>query len=91
MKSKTNVLAIILTVSAVALGVLHLQLNTPANAGVAVSNRDFQLVTSPIVRGGDGLYILDNRTGFVALFAWDNARRTIELRDVRPMKDLMSR
>jgi len=58
-----------------------------SSAADAVKERDFTLVTSRMTQGGEGLYIVDNRTGMVAVFSWDNAARTIALRALRPVTD----
>jgi len=59
----------------------------PAAAADAVKERDFTIVTSRIVQGGEGLYIVDNRTGLMAVFTWDANARTIRLRDLKPVSD----
>ena len=40
-----------------------------------------------IQTGGDGLYILDNRTGQVAVFTYDPASRGVRARKVRNVAD----
>jgi hypothetical protein len=52
-----------------------------AKAADAVKDRDYQLVTAHSQQGGDVLYVVDNRTGQVACFAWDPASRTIVFKD----------
>ena len=41
----------------------------------AIKDRDYTLVTSRITQGGEGLYIVENRTGMMAVFTWDAASR----------------
>jgi len=57
---------------------------TPAFADV-IKDRDYQAVTAAIRQGGDGLFVIDNRTGKIGVFAYDNARKgivTLDIRDV---------
>ena len=46
-----------------------------------------EVVTAKVQNGGDGVYILDNRTGRFAVFTWDNGSRRLEPRTVRPLAD----
>jgi len=63
-------------------------INTPANAESAViKDRDYQMVTGHIVSGGDGLYILDNRTGFIVVLTYDPNVRGIRPRSVSSVLD----
>ena len=55
---------------------------TPVMADV-IKDRDYQAVTAPMVRGGDALYVIDNRTGNIGIFAYDNARKGIATLDVK--------
>jgi hypothetical protein len=58
-----------------------------AHAATAIKYRDYQLVTARVQRGGEGLYIADNRVGMLAVFTWDVSTRTIQVRAVRPITD----
>jgi hypothetical protein len=58
-----------------------------AEAQVAVKDRDYQVVTARIQGLGDGLYIVDNRTGQMAVFSYDPQTRSIRPRVVRPVID----
>src|SRR5277367_4674368 len=63
-------------------------INTPANAESAViKDRDYQMVTGHIVSGGDGLYIMDNRTGFIVVLTYDPNVRGIRPRSVSSVLD----
>jgi hypothetical protein len=53
----------------------------------AIKDRDYTLVTSRVQQGGQGLYIVENRTGMMAIFTWDPAARTVKVRAVRPIAD----
>jgi hypothetical protein len=78
----------ILSLTAVLMIVVHALLpGTPAAAQVAIKERDYQVVTARITTGGDGLYILDNRTGQVAVFTYDPASRGVRARTVRNVAD----
>jgi hypothetical protein len=76
----------ILTLSAVALMIANFAA-PPARADVAVIGRDYQLVTGALPSGGDGLYILDSRTGYIAVFVFDAGSRTLKPRAVRAVSD----
>lgn len=58
-----------------------------AFAGETIKDRDYQVVTARVQQGGEGLYILDNKSGQVAVFTWDVAARGIRLRAVRNVAD----
>jgi hypothetical protein len=55
---------------------------TPAMADV-IKDRDYQAVTALMSRGGDALYVIDNRTGKIGVFAYDNGRKGIATLDVQ--------
>lgn len=86
MNSKSLTIAT-LTITAVILAVANLLPlpNRTALAGETIKDRDYQVVTSRVQQGGEGLYIMDNRTGKVAVFTWDVASRSVKLRAVRPV------
>jgi hypothetical protein len=44
---------------------------TPANADQVIKDRDYQLITARGSAGGEGLYIMDERTGLMAVFFYD--------------------
>jgi hypothetical protein len=52
---------------------------SPASALVAFKDRDFQMVTARTQQQGDVLYLMDNRTGKIAVYSYDPATR-----DIRP-------
>jgi len=41
------------------------------------ANRDYQVVTCHGTSGSDDLYILDNRTGLLAIFMFDQSRKGV--------------
>jgi hypothetical protein len=77
----------ILTLSATLLAAAHWFVPTPAEAQVAVKDRDYQVCTARITTGGDGLYIMDNRTGQIAIFTYDPSSRSVRARAVRNVAD----
>ncbi|MGD1278673.1 MAG: hypothetical protein ABR964_15785 [Tepidisphaeraceae bacterium] len=76
----------ILTISAVALMIANF-VAVPLRADTAANSRDYQLVTARLQSGGEGLYILDNRTGLMAIFTYDTGTRSLRPRAVRPIAD----
>jgi hypothetical protein len=76
----------VLTITAVLLFVAQFLPLRTARAD-AIKDRDYTLVTSRITQGGEGLYIVENRTGMMAVFTWDAASRTVKVRAVRPIAD----
>ena len=84
---KKNLSIAALSVTALLLGVAHWFAPQPARAAEAVKERDYQIVTARVQQGGDGLYILDNRTGQLAVFTYDPAARAVRPRQVRPIAD----
>jgi hypothetical protein len=58
-----------------------------ADAAFAVKDRDYQVITVPSVGGGDAVYIVDNRTGLMAVFAFDNRARVLRPKQVRAVQD----
>ena len=77
----------ILTLTAVMLVAAHWFVPAPATAQVAIKERDYQVVTARLATGGDGLYILDNRTGLVAVFTYDPSSRSVRARTVKAVGD----
>ncbi|MGA3067326.1 MAG: hypothetical protein ABSF29_10810 [Tepidisphaeraceae bacterium] len=76
----------LLTLSATALMIADFA-TEPAGAEVAVNSRDYQMATALMQNGSEGLYVLDNRTGMIAVFAYDNNTRTLRPRAVRAVAD----
>ncbi|MDB5320370.1 MAG: hypothetical protein JWN40_2001 [Phycisphaerales bacterium] len=59
----------------------------PADAAFAVKDRDYQVITVPSVGGGDTVYVVDNRTGLMAVLAFDNRARVLRPKQVRAVAD----
>jgi hypothetical protein len=86
MDKKTYAIGI-LSLGALVLVVANL-LVTPNRArasGVIASSRDYQVITSRVASGGDALYIVDNRTGMIAVFTYDTQTRRMVPRVVTPV------
>jgi len=77
----------VLTVSAVALMIANFVTPPAARADVAVNSHDYQAVTARIQGGGEGLYVIDNRTGLMAIMTYDPNSRTVIPRAARPVAD----
>ena len=82
MDSKTYSIGI-LSLTAVILLVANLVIPTPAGAEITVKDAGYTVATAPVQSGGDGLYIVDNGTGLMAVLTWDPASRTVRPRAVR--------
>jgi len=70
----------ILSLTAVILFVANLIVPPRAQADMAIKDRDYQAVTAHIQANDEGLYVLDNRSGLMALFSYDPNRKTLALR-----------
>ena len=57
---------------------------TPAEAAFAVKDRDYQVIVAQ-GQGSDAIYVVDNRTGVMAVFTYDNRGRVLRPRQVRPV------
>ena len=91
MDRKTFVIGV-LSIAALILAVANLMpIQQPAHAGVVVKDRDYQVVTARVQTGGDGLYIMDNKTGQVAVFTWDPGARQVRVRGVRNITEAFAR
>jgi hypothetical protein len=83
---RQNIAIVVLSLTAAVLLAAHV-LVQPAEAQVVIKDREYQLVTAKIQTGGDGLYILDIRTGQLAVFTYDPASRGVRARTVRNVAD----
>lgn len=86
MDSKTFSIGI-LSLTALVLIVANILVPHRASAEVVVNGQGYTVVTARVQQGGDGVYILDNRTGRFAVFTYDNGSRRLEPRTVRPLAD----
>jgi hypothetical protein len=83
---RSNIAIAILSATASFMLAAHL-FNQPTADAAVIKDRDYQVVTARVQAGGEGLYILDNRTGQVAVFTYDPATRNMRARQVRPVSD----
>ena len=85
MDKKTYTIGI-LSLTAVILFVANLLVPPPhALADFAIKDRDYQAVSARLQANDEGLYVLDNRSGNMAMFAYDPTTKTLAVRDVRPV------
>jgi len=86
---RQNIAIVMLSVTAALLLAANVFVQ-PADAMVVLKDRDYQVVTAKIATGGDGLYIMDIRTGQIAVFTYDPASRAVRARTVRNVADAFS-
>jgi hypothetical protein len=88
MNSKTLSIAV-LTVTAVILFIAQFIPVQPAMASqTTIKDRAYALVTTTSQRGGDLVYLVDNRSGQLAVFAWDANRKSFVPRTMGTMADV---
>ena len=58
----------VLTVTAIVLMVANF-VAKPVQAATAISGGGYQIATGHLASGGEAVYVLDNRTGVVAVFS----------------------
>lgn len=82
----------ILFLTAVVLFVANFMAPQPVEAthGVVNPGRDYQVVTAPEQSGGDALYVLNNRTGMLAVFTYDATTRRMVPRVVTPVSTALA-
>ena len=76
-----------LCATAVALLAANLMYPEPAAAAVAVKERDYTAVTGRTTKGGEALYLTDNRTGLLGVFVFDPGKRALQAVAVKPVSD----
>ena len=77
----------VLAIAALILLAANLMLPQPAVAEVAVKDRDYTAVTGRTTKGGDALFLTDNRTGMMAVFVYDPNARSLRALDVRSVTE----
>ncbi len=77
----------ILSLTALVLIIGNCLVPPKASAELSIQGQGYTVVTAKVQNGGDGVYILDNRTGRLAVFTYDNGSRRLEPRTVRPLAD----
>jgi hypothetical protein len=81
----------ILSLSATVLLLANYFTAQPAMALQTIKDRDFGMVTGSSQAGGDTLYVLDNRSGRVAIFAYSPAAHALVLKKVGDMTAAFAR
>ncbi len=81
----------ILSVSATVLLLANYFTAQPAQALVTIKDRDFSMVTGSSQAGGDTLYVMDNRSGRVAIFSYSPAAHALALKKVGDMPNAFAR
>ena len=84
---KKSFAAGVLSLTAVVLFVGNLMLPESATAAVTIKERDYTAVTGRTTKGGEALYLTDNRTGLLAVFVFDPGKRAITAVAVKPVAD----
>jgi hypothetical protein len=67
----------ILSLTATLLLVANYFAPSPASASLTIKDRDFSMVTARTQRGGDALYLLDNRSGKIAIYSYDPSSKVV--------------
>lgn len=75
----------ILSLTAVVLFAANLVVTPRASANFVVKDRDYQMVTANVAANDEGLYVLDNRSGMMALFSYNATAKSLQARDKRPI------
>jgi len=89
MEKKTFTISI-LSLTAVALIIANYFAPQPAQALMTIKDRDFAAVTARTQQSGDALYVLDNRSGRVAVFSYDPSTRSLQPRAFGDMSGLFA-
>ena len=84
---KNQTIISLLSLSAMVLLAANWLMPGRASGDVSVKERDYQMVTAPVENGGDALYILDVRSGQIAVFNYDPAARSVVAAGVRNASD----
>jgi hypothetical protein len=77
----------ILSLTALVLFVANLLTPARVQADFASKDRDYQAITARQQVGDEVLYILDSRSGAMAAFNYDPSRKSLVLRQVKPVQD----
>lgn len=77
----------LLSLTAIALLFGNLGAPQPAEAAQIVKGRDYQMITARTQQGDDGLYVVENRTGLMAVFLYNLKGQRVEPIVVKPIMD----
>lgn len=73
MDKKTYTIGILAVVAALLLVANLMPKSEPtAHGAFSIKDRNYQLVTARATKGGELLYVIDNLSGKVAVFVWEN-------------------
>ena len=64
----------------------HVMPEQQAMAGEAIDGRDYHMVTALAEDGSELLYVLEKRSGLLALLEWDPQTRNPSVRDIKPVQ-----
>jgi hypothetical protein len=62
----------------------------PAMATMSIKDRDFSMVTAHSQTGGDSLFVLDNRSGKVAVYFYDPSSKVVRPRGSGDMSKMFA-
>jgi hypothetical protein len=77
----------ILSLMAVILLVAVINKPQQVQAAEVVKGRDYTCVTARVAQGDDGLYVVDGKTGLMAVFIYNPGRRQLEPKAILPVAD----
>ena len=77
----------VLSLSAVILTAANLLQPQVADAAFVVKDNDYTAVTARVNKGGEALYILDNRTGNMVALTFEPGKGIVPLGQPRPLMD----
>ncbi len=60
--------------------------HTASTTYEAIQDNDYSMVTATAIQGGDALYVTDKRTGVMAVFTFDPARKSLVFQDAQPVQ-----
>src|ERR1700709_339004 len=74
----------VLSITALILFVANLVVpQNVAHGDLVIKDRDFQAITARTTKGGDALYLTDNRTGIMAVLGYNPQKRHLDILDVK--------
>ena len=68
-----------------------LPVRSAEGAATVWKDRDYTMLTASSSSGSDTVYIVDNRSGQLAVLVWDNASRAFVSRGVVPIAEAFTR
>ena len=77
----------VLSLTAVILFCANLLVPPKAHANEVVKDRNYQVITARVTANDEALYVLDNRSGQMAVFVYNPSARQLQVRSVKPVMD----